>query len=393
MKSKPISASVRSPCAANHLNWSIRNSMGCFWLTMPCGLGCISRLCKPSLILIASVSPMPSTSWILLSMSLPSWPPTTCLASSNACSLICASPRPCCPRVACVSALAWSNAPFPLSIASNAGISLSASQTPPSATFFLFEWHCPHGSRIASGGDGKAVHIWNANTGRTILKYTGHSGLLPDVFALAWSPDGSHIASACSSIGMDQTIHIWNTRTGESVLSYPTRCGWLPSFSVLALTWSPDGTRIASTCGDKNVRIWDARNGENLAIYTTPADWVRDLAWSPDSRFLAVANGTKADNSIQIWDTATGGVILTYSGHTDSIRNIAWSPNGVYLASASNDNTVRVWNVTTGDTLTTYRGHRHWATAVAWSPDGMRIASASNDKTVRIWRPFVMSFV
>ena len=123
---------------------------------------------------------------------------------------------------------------------------------------------------------------------------------------------------------MDQTIHIWDATTGKTVLYYPTRCGWLPSFSVLALVWSPDGTRIASTCSDKNVRIWDARNGENLAIYTTPADWIPDLAWSPDSRLLAVANGAKADNSIQIWDTVTGRVILTYSGHTDSIQNIAW---------------------------------------------------------------------
>jgi WD40 repeat protein/transcriptional regulator with XRE-family HTH domain len=237
--------------------------------------------------------------------------------------------------------------------------------------------------RIASAGDGKAVHIWNPDTGATILKYTGHSGLLPNVYAVDWSPDGTRIASACSSIGIDKTVHIWDVKTGETILRYNTPCGLMPNFSVLALDWSPDGTRIASTCSDGKVHIWNATT-EEIVTYSTPSDWVCDVAWSPDSRWLAVANG---DHTIQIWDTLTRRMISTYSGHTDSIRNIAWSPNGLYLASASNDNTVRVWNVTTGDTLTTYRGHTHWATAVVWSPDGTRIASASNDKTVQIWWP------
>jgi len=243
--------------------------------------------------------------------------------------------------------------------------------------------------RIASAGDGKAVHIWNPDTGATIFKYMGHSGLLPNVYAVDWSPDATRVASACSSTGMDKTVHIWDVKTGKTILRYKTPCGLLPNFSVLALDWSPDGACIASTCSDGKIHIWNASTGE-IVTYTTPSDWVRDVAWSPDSRSLAVANG---DHTIQIWDTLTKRVISTYSGHTDSIRNIAWSPDGSYLASASNDHTVRVWKVTTGDTVMIYRGHTHWATAVAWSPDGNRIASASNDKTVQIWEPFVMSFV
>jgi WD40 repeat protein len=249
-------------------------------------------------------------------------------------------------------------------------------------TVYNIVWS-PDGKRIASAGDGKSVHVWDANTGATIFKYTGHSGLLPNVYALAWSPDGTRIASGCSSIGRDKTIHVWDVKTGQTLLRFDALAGLSPSFSVLALAWSPDGARIASTCSDKNVHVWDATNGKHLMTYTTPSDWVRDMAWSPDGKLLAVANG---DHTVQVWDSETGKVILTYSGHTDSLRAIAWSPDGICIASASNDNTVRLWDAVTGNHIFTYRGHTDWTTAVAWSPDGLHIASASNDRTVHVWR-------
>ena len=249
-------------------------------------------------------------------------------------------------------------------------------------TVYNIVWS-PNGERIASSGEGKTIHVWDANKGDTIFKYTGHSGLLPNVYALAWSPDGTRIASGCSSIGRDKTIHVWDVKTGKTLLRFDALAGLSPSFSVLALAWSPDGTRIASTCSDKNVHVWDAANGKHLMTYSTPSDWVRDMAWSPDGKLLAVANG---DHTVQVWDSETGKVILTYSGHTDSLRAIAWSPDGICIASASNDNTVRLWDAVTGNHIFTYRGHTGWTTAVAWSPDGLRIASASNDMTVHVWQ-------
>jgi WD40 repeat protein/DNA-binding XRE family transcriptional regulator len=249
-------------------------------------------------------------------------------------------------------------------------------------TIYNLAWS-PDGQCIASAGDGKSVHVWDANKGATNFKYTGHSGLLPNVYALEWSPDGTRIASGCSSIGRDKTIHVWDVKTGKTILHLDTHAGLSPSFSVLALAWSPDGTRIASTFGDKNVHLWDATNGKHLMTYTTPSDWVRDIAWPPDGQLLAVANG---DHTVQVWDSKTGKVILTYSGHTDSVRAIAWSPDGKCIASASNDNTVQLWDSATGNHIFTYRGHTDWTTAVAWSPDGSRIASASNDNTVHVWQ-------
>ena len=249
-------------------------------------------------------------------------------------------------------------------------------------TLYTVNWS-PVEARIASAGDGKTVHIWDANTGGTVSTYQGHSGIWPSVYALDWSPDGTRIVSACSSTGTDRTAHIWNVRTGQTLLRYHPKLGPTPTFSVLALAWSPDESRIAMTCTDSTIRIWDAATGKPITSFPTLSPWTGNLAWSPDSKFLAIAN---PNGTIQLWDTITARLALTFGGHTDSVRAVAWSPDGTTIASASNDTTVQLWDAASGDHIFTYEGHKNWATSVAWSPDGTRVASGSNDKTVQIWQ-------
>ena len=249
-------------------------------------------------------------------------------------------------------------------------------------TVYNIAWS-PEGLRLASAGDGTKVYVWDAATGQTITVYEGHSGLLPNVFALAWSPDGTRIASACSAAGIDKTVHVWDAAKGEKLLHYDSHYGLLPNFSVLALAWSPDGTRIASTCGDKTVRIWNATDGSHISTLKVRSAGVSNLAWSPDSSRIALAN---SDHTAQVWDILTKQFVLTYRGHKESVRDIAWSPDGSRLATASNDFTVQIWDAVSSAHIYTYDRHTKWATSLAWSPDGTCIASGSNDKTVQIWQ-------
>ncbi len=248
-------------------------------------------------------------------------------------------------------------------------------------TVYTIAWS-PEGLRIVSGGDGARVYVWNATTGQTLVIYQGHSGILPNVYAAVWSPDGKQIASACSSIGIDKTVHVWDAASGESLSRYAAHYGLMPDFSMLALAWSPDGTRIAATGADKTIRIWNVVSRQLIATYQVRSKWPTDLAWSPDSRYLVSAH---PDHVAQVWDTFAGTNIMKYQGHSDSIRRVAWSPDGTRIASASNDRTVQIWEALSGRHIYTYRGHDNWATSVAWSPDGTRIASASNDRTVQVW--------
>lgn len=242
----------------------------------------------------------------------------------------------------------------------------------------------PNGQRIASAsGVGiltdannkdNVVQVWNAIDGSNVFTYQGHSrALYGGVNAVAWSLDGSRIASASDD------VQVWNASDGSNVLTYK---GGSIQGSVDAVAWSPDGNRIASDFGDE-VLVWNASNGSNICSYRDPVGLEGAIAWSPDGKRIA---SSSYDNTVQIWDASDGSSVFTYRGSAGRVDAIPWSLDGKYIASCSHYiNTVQVWNASDGNNVFTYQGHSGGVNAVAWSPDGEKIASASNDKTVQVW--------
>jgi hypothetical protein len=153
------------------------------------------------------------------------------------------------------------------------------------------------------------------------------------------------------------------------------------SRKVFAVTYSPDGRRLASGGSDGAV-VWDAETGSRLLQLAAHWSWVHSVAFSPDGRWLAagVDNGTVA-----VWDAQTGNRLLQLAEHRDWVHSVAFSPDGRRLASGAGNGTMAVWDVQTGKRLRVLTGHRGRVHSVAFSPDGRRLASGADNGTVAVW--------
>jgi WD40 repeat protein len=199
------------------------------------------------------------------------------------------------------------------------------------------------------------------------------SGHTDSVIAVRWSPDGTKVATASN----DRTARIWSTITGASLLTLSGH-----NDVITSIDWHPDGSKIATSSNDKTVRIWSTLTGKLLHTLSGHAYAVHTVRWSPDGTMLAT---TSLDNTARIWSSATGANLSILQGHTDDVLALDWSPDGTKIVTAGEDNTIRIWSVTNGTNLQIVTGHTTYVTAVEWSPDGSKIASASIDKTAQIW--------
>jgi WD40 repeat protein len=232
----------------------------------------------------------------------------------------------------------------------------------------------PDGSMLATASADKTAKVWDARSGRgEMLVLGGNKRSIGGIAGVAWSPDGSRIAT----VGDDHIARLWESTSGQELLT-------LHSYenNVQGVAWSPDGQRLATANLNDTAKVWDAKSGKPLRTLGG-ADTVTRVAWSPDGSRLATAN---TDGTAKVWNASSSGdSLLTLRGHDVAVMSIAWSSDGRKLATASRDHTVRIWNAVSGEALLTLRGHSDVVGSVTWSPDGSRLATASTDHTARVW--------
>jgi WD40 repeat protein len=56
--------------------------------------------------------------------------------------------------------------------------------------------------------------------------------------------------------------------------------------AVLAVAWSPDGRHIASASADSTVQVWTIGQERNVLTYRGHYNEVGTFAWSPDSKYI-----------------------------------------------------------------------------------------------------------
>lgn len=212
----------------------------------------------------------------------------------------------------------------------------------------------------------------------TPLIYHSYTGAIyGGVYKVAWSPDGTRIAS----VNVDGSVRVWNAITGKTITSYTSPVSFV---KVLSMVWLPgDDVLILSESADNTIDAWNPTIGKINLSMTLPAT-IYTGAWSPDGKRIAFDGGNQ---TIQVWNVfPTKKRISIYPVHTsERITALAWSPDGTEIASATYNGVIQLWNATTGKNVTQPYTHAGQVVSLAWSLDSSYLAWATSDGIVQIW--------
>lgn len=166
------------------------------------------------------------------------------------------------------------------------------------------------------------------------------------------------------------------------------------SKSVRSVDISRDGALAASTAADGSVLVWDIKNGGRLLqeIEQKFVGETRSVAFSPDSRFLAMVN---AGNVLKIWDLKSKEESRFETGEFRVTSSIVFSPDGRLLATADlvidaaskppKKWQVSIWDHAKKQRLYTLANQDHRIHDICFGADGKRLVMGDGRGVVRVW--------
>ncbi len=195
-----------------------------------------------------------------------------------------------------------------------------------------------------------------------------------------WSPDSQSVALWDAS-----DVSVWRVGGPEGVR--PMRPPEDPhAGELVALAWSPCGTRLALSWWTTGVQLWTA--DEALGRWTSSTTLENEvwwMSWSPCGTKLALACNASRDVRIHGLSRTEGPHLLgTLPHHSQPVR-VAWNPRGTLLASGDRSGAVQIWSTQGEDLVQSPQERLKESRHLVWSPEGDQLLSVAEDGRALLW--------
>ncbi|HEX5973151.1 MAG TPA: DPP IV N-terminal domain-containing protein [Gemmatimonadaceae bacterium] len=156
---------------------------------------------------------------------------------------------------------------------------------------------------------------------------------------IAWAPDSRRLAYSSDRNGA-WNIYLYDfaTRTEKQL----TR----GRDNDITPRWSPDGTQLAFERGGRELHVLDVASGADRKLATAwlsipPFVDTREVAWSPDGKWLAYVTGAGARQFANVFVVpASGGESRQVSWLSNGNGGgLSWSPDGTFITLSSGQRT------------------------------------------------------
>ncbi|HET6977697.1 MAG TPA: hypothetical protein VFI24_15305 [Pyrinomonadaceae bacterium] len=198
------------------------------------------------------------------------------------------------------------------------------------------------------------ARVWDAVTGKLKFTLAGHER---NISSVSFSNDGSKLATGSE----DGTVKIWNAATGQATATLKVwRVKKIPRYRIISRAldipvwvyarFSPDGqTVLTTTYWEKSpAKLWDVSTGLLRAElgHTTEVRYETKPAGVDDARYSPDGKFvvTKSVDSIKLWDTATERLINEFKLLFPITK---FSPDSRWLGFIRDGNNVGLLNLET----------------------------------------------
>jgi WD40 repeat protein len=214
------------------------------------------------------------------------------------------------------------------------------------------------------------VWDWGSGKRRAVLKVPG-----PDLAALTFAIDGNTLVH----VRADGETTTWDLAAPRLLRRAPELEGdRLPDLALLAAD-----ARTLILCSEATVQVRDVWTSRRRPSFTSSRGRIECAALSPDGKTVALLTGADSSCCITLVEVATA---QQRGRHTvaGNISQLAFTPDSRLLALAVGS-TVRLLESASGKEEARLSGHQALVSSLAFTPDGTALVSASRDTTALVW--------
>lgn len=252
----------------------------------------------------------------------------------------------------------------------------------------------PDGTRIATTArgyadvmhtDGKTylytdrvVRLWDAATGREIMRLRGHTS---KVISTVFSADGRQILTA----SWDGSARLWDCATGKELRSFQPQ----KPLPLLCAQFSPDGRQVLTVITNRGEVAAYPDEGRQPGTIDPEISQGAEPGGSTGHMNFAASTSALAETTVaRLWDTVSGNEIAAFKKsrpspfhftHVWHPTSATFAPDGRRVAITFAEKTASVWaTAASARELISYDGHQGPVVAARFCADGEHLISVAN---------------